>query len=169
MAQLLKHVHAILGHMHKRTYTDPSLPHLTPTPHTHLTLSPHTHTLMSTLNHSITRLNSLHSHLSHSNHHLVPIPHPTPSHFKHYPAHIAPHCSKLTSHTSYPIPHIFLPHLTPPLQPSPHPSYSHLAVTDNGVPDGLIVLRHHCEPLGVHLQQVKVLEGWEFLETLLRR
>jgi len=139
-----------------------SLPHLTLTSH-----SPHT--LMSTLNHSTTRLNSLHSHLSHSNHHLVPIPHPTPSHFKHYPAHIAPHCSKLASHTSYPIPHIFLPHLTPPLQPSPHPSYSHLAVTDNGVPDGLIVLRHHCEPLGVHLQQVKVLEGWEVLETLLRR
>ena len=168
MAQLLKHVHAILGHMHKRTYTDPSLSHLTPTPHTHLTLSPHTHS---------------HVHLK-PFHHKTELP-TLPSLtliITSYPSLTPPlHTSNTIQHISHPIvqnspltprtPSLTSPYLTSHLHLS-HlltPLYFHLAVTDNGVPDGLIVFRHHCEPLGVHLHQVKVLEGWEVLETLLRR
>ena len=130
------------------TYTALSLSHLNRSPHTLITST--------YKNHSFTPLSSLHFHPSHSTHHLTPHPsHPIP-HFS--LPHLTPHTSPLTPHPSHHpshftrhIPSLTSLYLTSSLTPS---SPSHLDVTGDSVPDGLIVLRHHGEPLGVHLHQI---------------
>ena len=126
-----------------------SLPHLTPHPPS---LTPHP-------SHPIPHTSPLTPHPSHFTPH-------TPSLTSLYltspltphPSHFTPHTPSLTSPLT-PHPSHFTPHtpsftslyLTSSLTPS---SPSHLDVTGDSVPDGLIVLRHHGEPLGVHLHQI---------------
>ena len=164
-------------------HSSPHTPSLTlhplhPIPHFSLPhLTPHTPSLTLHPSHPIPHTSPLTPHPSHHPSHPIPhtsplTPHPSLLSTSPHPSHPIPHTSPLTPHPSHFTPHT--PSLTPPL--TPHPSHftphtpsftslyltssltpsspSHLDVTGDSVPDGLIVLRHHGEPLGVHLHQI---------------